>query len=247
MRVTKGLLRAKPHNRIQMRVSGLNDHMDKEIADALLKFAQGSQFRRACMSMMAWSLTNDERAQVQDAFLEMDKSHGGTITLGDFKKILEDQFDMPDSDVKNAFHALDIAHTEEIHYSDFLAAMVSTRIQLHDDLLRQTFRRFDNHNTGYITSRDLEEILGQSFEGTNAEAMIREVNKSGDGKISYQEFIDYLKGGEAEEKHVEAANRIIDEELQKTESRSETPKTPHSRERSNRLKLTARFPRSVQE
>ncbi|CAK9080319.1 Hypothetical protein (Fragment), partial [Durusdinium trenchii] len=42
---------------------------------------------------------------------------------------------------------------EEIHYSDFLAAMMSTRIALHDDLLRSAFQRFDVDNEGYVTKK----------------------------------------------------------------------------------------------
>merc|ERR1712232_715943 len=50
-----------------------------DVVDALCTFGNASRFRRACMSMMAWSLSNEERAQVRDAFLAMDKDQTGTI------------------------------------------------------------------------------------------------------------------------------------------------------------------------
>merc|ERR1712183_1148553 len=99
------------------------------------------------MFMMAWSLTNAERAKVRDLFLEMDKSNQGTITLGEFKSVLKDKVDMGDERLAEAFEALDVSNTEEIHYTEFLAAMVSTRIQLNDDLLKDAFQRFDVDNS----------------------------------------------------------------------------------------------------
>ena len=39
------------------------------------------------------------------------------------------------------------------YVEDFLAAMMSTRISLHDDLLRGAFQRFDVDNSGYLTKK----------------------------------------------------------------------------------------------
>merc|ERR1719162_2810333 len=50
------------------------------IVNSLREFEKASKFRRACLSMMAWSLTNEERAKVREYFLEIDKSREGTIT-----------------------------------------------------------------------------------------------------------------------------------------------------------------------
>merc|ERR1719230_1112242 len=54
---------------------------DASIVDALCVYAQTSRFRRACMSVMAWSLTREERASVRDAFIEIDKDRKGTICI----------------------------------------------------------------------------------------------------------------------------------------------------------------------
>merc|ERR1719183_2890063 len=117
------------------------------------------------MSVMAWSLTTEDRAQVRQAFIAMDTKHTGTITLGEFKQVMQERFHVEDAQIQQAFNALDTSHTDEIHYSDFLAAMVASRIQIHDEVLAQTFRRFDVDNSGYITADNLKEVLGESFEG----------------------------------------------------------------------------------
>mmetsp|Transcript_66089 Transcript_66089/g.125059 ORF Transcript_66089/g.125059 Transcript_66089/m.125059 type:complete len:530 (-) Transcript_66089:177-1766(-) len=193
--------------------SNTSGEVDKATVDALVAFGQASAFRRATMQVMAWSLTNDERAKVRDAFLAMDKNKTGTITAGEFKKVLENEFHITDEEAGRAFHALDTSHDSEVHYADFLAAMLTSRIQLHDKLLKQTFRRFDTDNTGYITSEDLKKILGDSIDGAEADQLVAEVDTSHDGKIDYQEFIHYVKHPEAHPTHLEATNRVIDRQL----------------------------------
>jgi calcium-dependent protein kinase len=202
-------------------------HVDQGIADALVSFGQASHFRRACMEMMAWSLTNDERAQVRDAFLALDKDRSGAISLQEFKQVLEQQFHITDEKAIQAFAALDVNHHDEIHYTDFLAAMVSSRIKLHDDLLKATFHRFDDDNCGFITAEDLRKVLGEAFEGEDIEHLMQEAHAVG-GKLSLEAFMAFLKQPDAEEKHVDAAARIIDKQASapdNVESRAPTVKS----------------------
>merc|ERR1719215_1934195 len=88
--------------------------------------------------------------------------------------------------------------------------MVSSRIALHDDLLKNTFRRFDVDGTGEITIANLKEVLGEGMDGQTAEKMLAEADVSHDGKIDYAEFIDYLRGDAAHDKHSDAAAKLID-------------------------------------
>jgi calcium-dependent protein kinase len=191
------------------RLENATSHMDQGIADALVSFGHASAFRRACMEMMAWSLTNEERSQVRDAFLELDKDRSGTVSLVEFKQVLEQQFHITDEKALEAFAAMDVNHHDEIHYTDFLAAMVSSRIKLHDDLLKATFKRFDTDNSGYITAEDLRKVLGEAFDGEDIEHLMEEAHAH-DGKISVDEFIAFIKNPDAQEHHADAATRIID-------------------------------------
>ena len=45
--------------------------IDKGIVDALRQYGQASRFRRACMEMMAWSLSNEECLHVPDLLLDL--------------------------------------------------------------------------------------------------------------------------------------------------------------------------------
>ncbi|CAE7886108.1 CPK12, partial [Symbiodinium sp. KB8] len=191
----------------------LTNDVNNEVVAALVDFGQASSFRRACLSMMAWSLTNEERASVRQAFIQMDEDKTGAIKIWEFKKVLEEKCRMKSEEATKIFQALDTTQTDEIHYSEFLAAMVSTRIALHDDLLLATFKRFDKDNSGRITVENLREVLGETFEGNAVENIMLEADLTGSGDISYEEWIQYLRAGVTSEAHAEMAAKLIDNRL----------------------------------
>jgi len=190
---------------------------DKSCADALCNFARESQFRRAVMQLMAWSLTADERAKVRDAFLELDTENTGSISLVDLRKILEDKFHTEDAEAAQVFEALDGNNDGTVNYSEFLAAMVSSRLKLHDDMLKATFRRFDTHNTGFITPEDFKTVLGDNLPVTE---FMKQVDKNSDGQVSYEEFIAYLRNN-TDDAHIEVGCAVIDQELSQAEKEME--------------------------
>jgi len=191
----------------------LTNDVNNEVVAALVDFGQASSFRRACLSMMAWSLTNEERASVRQAFIQMDEDKTGAIKIWEFKKVLEEKCRIKSEEATKIFQALDTTQTDEIHYSEFLAAMVSTRIALHDDLLLATFKRFDKDNSGRITVENLREVLGETFEGNAVENIMLEADLTGSGDISYEEWIQYLRAGVTSEAHAEMAAKLIDNRL----------------------------------
>eukprot|EP00931_Biecheleriopsis_adriatica_P055042 TRINITY_DN32465_c0_g1_i1.p1 TRINITY_DN32465_c0_g1~~TRINITY_DN32465_c0_g1_i1.p1 ORF type:complete len:627 (+),score=159.20 TRINITY_DN32465_c0_g1_i1:41-1882(+) len=213
----------------------IRESHDASVDEALMKdlcnFGKASSFRRACMGVLSWSLTLEERQQVREAFLALDKNHCGTITLSEFKQAVEENFHIEDEAIEKAFQALDANHKDEINYHEFLAAMVSSRIALHDDLLKVTFNRFDTDNSGFITADNLREVLGETFEGEQVEQLMKEADFTHDGKISYEEWIRYLKGGDGavKDNHADAAVRLIDTQLEKAvKQEEEAPALPES-------------------
>lgn len=187
--------------------------VDGDVISSLYHFAQESKFRRSCMLAMAWSLGNEERAKIRSQFEAMDRNHEGTITLAEFKQVVQENFHMEDTEVKRCFEALDAAHNNEIQYSEFLAAMVSSRIGLHDDHLHSAFRRFDIDNTGYIDAANLKAVFGDDYTDNDINGMMNEVDANHDGKISYAEFIQYVRGTAAKQEHQERVHSIIDREV----------------------------------
>merc|ERR1712187_132387 len=161
---------------------------------------------------MAWSLSNDERASDRKAFVEMDTDKTGVLSLNNIKQVLQKHAgNIQDEEVKRIFTTLDVNHSEEVNYTDFLAAMMTHKIAAQEELILNAFDRFDVDRSGFITEQNLEAWLSVRLKDTSAKAMIAEADFNKDGKISKEEFIKFIKGGSA----LEVGGDIIDNELEK--------------------------------
>jgi Ca2+-binding EF-hand superfamily protein len=165
--------------------------------------------------MVSWSLTSEQRAKVREAFEAIDTKHTGTITLLEMKQALQQAITIEDEEVRSIFDTLDGNHNEVVNYSEFLAAMVTTRITLHDDLIKSTFNRFDHDRSGFITAENLRQVLDDSHSPEEIDSMLKEVDFNSDQKIDFDEFFKYLTSGDCSAKHHEIASAIVDSSLRK--------------------------------
>ena len=119
----------------------MNDSVHEDTLAALRGFAKSSLMKRTCMKVAAWYLNPRQSASVRDEFLRLDNANTGKITLSQLKSVLQARAQNAEV-TEEALHAIGDSG-EAIHYSKFLAAMVSSQIAVDDTLLKSTFRRFD--------------------------------------------------------------------------------------------------------
>ena len=61
-----------------------------------------------------------------------------------------------------------------------------------EEELRAAFKKFDQDNSGYIQAKELQSIMtkmGRNVSKAEIDAMIKSLDASGDGKISFEEFV----------------------------------------------------------
>jgi calcium-dependent protein kinase len=189
---------ALEHIWIARRVKESTPEMDSSIIDALLLWRTAPKFHRACMLMMAWLLTNEQQAQVRDYFLALDTNHDGVISFEELHNVMVNSFETAETEVHQVFELLDTTHHREIHYSEFLAAMMASRIELTDDLLQTTFHHFDTDNSGDISVEDFRTLLGNSFEGESVESLhqcfLSEATiEASSSELKYADFASYAR------------------------------------------------------
>eukprot|EP00930_Biecheleria_cincta_P090288 TRINITY_DN79639_c0_g1_i1.p1 TRINITY_DN79639_c0_g1~~TRINITY_DN79639_c0_g1_i1.p1 ORF type:complete len:245 (-),score=57.16 TRINITY_DN79639_c0_g1_i1:87-761(-) len=180
---------------------------------AFAKFSEASKFRRHMLNMCAWSLTNEQRAKMRQAFIAIDTDHTGTISLAELKEALETNGLATLAKSEELVFALQL---EQIDYSDFLAAMLTSRISAHESTIRNAFRRFDRDSNGVITSSELRAVLGRSHKSHELDELVRSMDSNNDGHISFEEFMAYLSADEADEAHQVAAANLIEDEIQRS-------------------------------
>lgn len=183
---------ALSHPWITSRTHEKETVIDIEILNSLRDYARTSSFRRAVLSMMAWSLTREDRLHMRDQFLRIDTGNTGMITVKEMKTLLMENFHVDGEEAEALFAQLDTDNDKQIAYSEFLAAGLQGRMKIHEEVLRKTFSRFDRESCGKITAEDLKGVLGESFDGADIEALICEADTTGDGVIDYDEFLAYF-------------------------------------------------------
>eukprot|EP00929_Paragymnodinium_shiwhaense_P097331 TRINITY_DN59055_c0_g2_i1.p1 TRINITY_DN59055_c0_g2~~TRINITY_DN59055_c0_g2_i1.p1 ORF type:complete len:429 (+),score=96.87 TRINITY_DN59055_c0_g2_i1:1127-2413(+) len=160
-----------------------------------------SRFKKACLQVMAWSLTLEERQEFRCDFIDFDKTRTGVISLTYLEEVLERNVEMSSHERAVAWETLrvlDVDGDGTIHYSDFLAAMLQSRIAYRDDVLQRVFQRFDTENKGFITAKDFQSIIGKAawvkdfFDTTsNGEGGRRRV-----GSMTFEDFMTHFEANQ---------------------------------------------------
>lgn len=182
--------------------------IDIGVLQNLQKFARGSHLRRAALTMLAYSLTSRELQDLEETFLAFDKTGRGTITEEQLAEVMQGHMEVSSDEVARIFQSLDFSNDEELHYTPFIAAMLATRVKLHEDKVRAAFESFDRDGSGFITADSLVQIFhglsgaacgpgsmqGRGLSREEAERWISEVDYKGNGTIDYEGFMAALTG-----------------------------------------------------
>jgi len=172
-----------------------------DVLRSLRVFAHGSHLRRAALTVLAYSLTSRELQGLEQTFLDFDKTGRGTITFDQLKEAMQEHLEVSSAEVSGIFQKFDFAEDEEMHYTPFVAALLATRVQMHEDKVRTAFEAFDREGKGYITADSLVHIFSEHLPESkgglskgDAEQWIREVDFKGNGTIDYEGFLAALMG-----------------------------------------------------
>ena len=92
---------------------------------------------------------------------------------------------------------LDTNHNGQIEFSEFKAAMLRTSIYLQQEQINKVFQFFDKDQNGTITQGELKCVfetnpdLFNMFSTNDYDAIIAQADLNHDGKISYEEFVQF--------------------------------------------------------
>jgi calmodulin len=138
--------------------------------------------------------------EIKDAKELFDAVAGSTdkITLSDFKKALTiGGFKLDDKLVKELFDKADSDKSGGVTWPEFLKVVEARPIKKRIEAkLRQVFDNIDKDKSGQLDKSDVKALLkevGASDKLTDADIdhIIKTVDKSGDGKVSFEEFATF--------------------------------------------------------
>ena len=131
------------------------------------------------------------RAEVEQAFAFFDKSGTGVLRPRDLKARLAAFY--PRADNKECRFLI----SEPNFTVDKLWALLENNTVTNFDPVREAFRVYDPHGTGFVCTEKLKEIMknlgyGSELTADDLEVLIRTADVDGDGKVSLEDFRNML-------------------------------------------------------
>eukprot|EP00565_Helicotheca_tamesis_P003993 CAMPEP_0185729834 /NCGR_PEP_ID=MMETSP1171-20130828/7480_1 /TAXON_ID=374046 /ORGANISM="Helicotheca tamensis, Strain CCMP826" /LENGTH=520 /DNA_ID=CAMNT_0028398761 /DNA_START=128 /DNA_END=1690 /DNA_ORIENTATION=+ len=160
----------------------------QDVEGGLVDYGNTSDFKRMALMVVAHKSSTEEIAELRAAFDQYDSTNDGTITLDEFKLALS-KSNYSEEEVEKMFAELDIDKNGKIYYTEFIAATLEVCGRIEEDRLAEAFDKIDDDDTGYITGKNLKNLLGKDYTLEKANKLLEEADLDKDGKISFDEFL----------------------------------------------------------
>lgn len=135
---------------------------------------------------------------MMETFQSIDTDLSGTLSFEElregFARCFGSELEDVEGEVRRIMREVDVDHSGEIDYSEFITATLSKQQLLSKDRLEYAFGVFDLDQSGTITADELKQVLGKHNEQGDEfwENVIREADINGDGEIDLQEFMKMM-------------------------------------------------------
>jgi len=141
-------------------------------------------------------LTEQEIANGKEIFEALDQDGDGKITTDDLKQALANAgFELTDDEAEFVISKADADGTGSVSWDEFLKVLENRPIKKRiEKALRRLFDEFDTDNSGFITADNVRQLINDAGFGDDVtdeeiSELISRVDKEGDGKVSFEEFV----------------------------------------------------------
>eukprot|EP00095_Tigriopus_kingsejongensis_P006981 maker-scaffold641_size121017-snap-gene-0.21 protein:Tk06981 transcript:maker-scaffold641_size121017-snap-gene-0.21-mRNA-1 annotation:"Calmodulin" len=142
-------------------------------------------------------LTEEQIAELKQAFNEFDNDGSGTITTKELGYAMRAMGMNPtEQELLDLINEFDTDGSGQIEFPEF-CNMMSHKIGLDNDeeLIRSAFRVMDKKGTGTITSAEFRFLMtniGDKISHEEFDMLIGEADRDGDGYLDYEEFVQLM-------------------------------------------------------
>ena len=168
--------------------------LDNVVMNRMKKFTDMNKFKKVGMLAMAKTLTNEEISGMKQMFKQFDKDNSGTITINELQKGSEKKgAAATTAELEQMLKSMDVDGNGELDYEEFIAAtLCASKIQ-NEDNMERAFAYFDKDNSGFITSDELRKVIDDfGMTGMSDREFMTELDANNDGKIDYDEFLQFM-------------------------------------------------------
>eukprot|EP00826_Nyctotherus_ovalis_P002192 TRINITY_DN10418_c0_g1_i1.p1 TRINITY_DN10418_c0_g1~~TRINITY_DN10418_c0_g1_i1.p1 ORF type:complete len:410 (+),score=128.02 TRINITY_DN10418_c0_g1_i1:26-1231(+) len=172
----------------------VNPIQAKEILQNLKGLNSQTKLQKAAMMFIVTQLmTKEEKDQLADIFMALDKNGDGKLTheelVSGYRSISDNKL-LAGKEAEDLLKEIQFDKNIKINYSEFLVAAANKKKLLTLENIKEAFDAFDINKRGYISPEELKLVLGpgKKLDEKVWKKIIAEVDTNGSGKISYEEF-----------------------------------------------------------
>jgi len=164
---------------------------------------------------------------IRRAFMIADSDNSKTIDFNEFKNFCHNyRIEIPENDLYNLFEKFDKNKNNTIDYEEFNSTLAGEMNNNRKNLIRRIFNKFDKNGNGEIELEEIrnnfsaknhpdvkmgikteDEVLAEFLDNFEYHFNLLNENKSKNGKINFEEFLDYYNNismSIADDKYFEA-------------------------------------------
>lgn len=143
-------------------------------------------------------LTEEQRAEIREAFDLFDTDGSGRIDIKELKVAMRALgFEPKKEEVKKMITEIDKDGSGTIDFNEFLTLMSSKMAEKDSkEEILKAFKLFDDDETGKISFKNLKRVakeLGENLTDEELQEMIEEADRDGDNEINEDEFLRIMK------------------------------------------------------
>jgi len=173
--------------------------LEKRVIDSLMRFQTYSALKQAALMIIAHNRSNFQSKPFNHLFLAIDANNQGHIVYEELRDFIQTRNNsVSEGKVQELFEALDQDRSGVIRYMEFLAASIETEGPITRKMCMEAFNHLDAHNTGFITRKSLQKLLGKDF--TQSEIATFLAAGENEERLSKAEFMRLMAdGGDGDE------------------------------------------------
>lgn len=150
--------------------------------------------KKLALLVIAHQSSTSEVAALKRIFTKSDKNNDGSLTLSELHEALS-FMNITEDELTSIFKGLDVDQSGKISYTEFLAATIETQGKVDEGKLANAFNQIDKDGTGYISRKNLRDIMGSQYTEAKADQMFADVDKDNNGKITFKDFVSIFREG----------------------------------------------------
>jgi len=176
------------------------DKISAQVKASLASFRGVSRFKVTVLNAFKnIAITKGKREVLKDTFDKMDLDKNGQISLGEFEKFMVESGTMTKEVAEEVFKNADVNKDHEMSFNELLLTVADHQLRNVNERMHKMFLSIDINGDGFLSPEEIQNYFSENSQQdsylkdlgyvSQLDDIIKEADRNGDGKISFNEFV----------------------------------------------------------